>query len=443
MKYCCLFFVLLLTMSCSSKVRTVFCGSVLLDDATYCYNLTLRGVDSSYQLKSSSDGRFHVVIPSGSPYFYLEGMWQHKDGSRYVLNSPVYLAEGDSLSINILSGNHNRVDIKTENKINRVFQDFRVYHEKQMAELWDNSPHPNKLVDWTMEYCQQVQQIFKKQNVSAEVAEYLGTWQGLEYINLLKGLQYLYPSDDSFCFPQELIGQSPDLAQILDKVYWKVFPNSSLNIFLYLQNQTKIPEEQLVLLKARFHNLAIQREITQVIVSRFLKRSSYSEENLVRLEKLCEGIQNREEILTQYRKRAFTQSGAVMPDVTFVDINGQQHQLSEFRGKYVYIDLWASWCGPCCQEIPYIEKLKSELNSKQVVFVCISLDKNQSKWKEKMEQLNMTGNQWLDFNGEFAKILNISSIPHFLLYDKEGKLLEYRSMAPSQPALKSKLEQLH
>lgn len=87
--------------------------------------------------------------------------------------------------------------------------------------------------------------------------------------------------------------------------------------------------------------------------------------------------------------------------------------------------------------------MKSELNNKQVVFVCISLDKNQSKWKEKIEQLNMTGNQWLDCNGEFAKIMNISRIPHFLLFDKEGKLLEYRSQAPSHPTLKNKLEQLH
>ena len=443
MKYCFLFFVLLLAMSCRSNTQTVFCGSVLLDDVTYCNSLILRGIDSSYQLKPSSDGRFHVVIPSSSPYFYLEGMWQREDGSRYVLNTPVYLLEKDSLSIRIFSRDSNRVDIDTENKINRVIQNFRECHEKQMSELWNNAPHPDKLVDWTMEYCQRIDQIFKKQKVSVEVAEYLETWKGLEYINLLKGLQYLYPSCDSYCFPQKLIDQTPDIAQILDKDYWKVFPNSSLNIFLYLQDQVKGPEEQLALLKARFHNPSIQKEITQTIVSRFLKRTPYSAENVVRLEKLCEGLQDKEEILAQYQKRAFTQPGSVIPAVTFVDINGKQRQLSDFKGKYIYIDLWASWCGPCCQEVPYIQKLKSELNNKQVVFVCISLDKNQSKWKEKIEQLNMTGNQWLDCNGEFAKIMNISRIPHFLLFDKEGKLLEYRSQAPSHPTLKNKLEQLH
>ena len=57
---------------------------------------------------------------------------------------------------------------------------------------------------------------------------------------------------------------------------------------------------------------------------------------------------------------------------------------AQFRGKYVYIDLWASWCVPCCREVPHLQKLEKELENKDVVFLSISIDQNPSAWKKKM-----------------------------------------------------------
>lgn len=51
------------------------------------------------------------------------------------------------------------------------------------------------------------------------------------------------------------------------------------------------------------------------------------------------------------------------------DVDGKMHKLTDFLGKYLYIDLWASWCGPCCQEVPYLQKLEKQLNNPMVEFI--------------------------------------------------------------------------
>ena len=113
------------------------------------------------------------------------------------------------------------------------------------------------------------------------------------------------------------------------------------------------------------------------------------------------------------------------------------------RGKYVYIDLWASWCVPCCREVPHLQKLEKELENKDVVFLSISIDQKVEAWKKKMADLQVHGNQWHDSEGTLGKALNVKGIPFFLIYDKEGKLYMYNAPRPSMGlALKELLEGL-
>ena len=92
--------------------------------------------------------------------------------------------------------------------------------------------------------------------------------------------------------------------------------------------------------------------------------------------------------------------------------------------------------------MPTLQKLEKELNNPHVVFLSISLDKNKEQWRKKMEQLNMSGNQWIVTGDEFSDKMNIKSIPHFLLHDKEGKLIEYRAPQPSKSILRHQLSRL-
>ena len=141
--------------------------------------------------------------------------------------------------------------------------------------------------------------------------------------------------------------------------------------------------------------------------------------------------------------------GYTLPFQTFAykDVNGKEYKFSDFKGKYLYIDVWATWCAPCKKEIPYINKLEKEFHGKDIQFVSISMDKRNDydKWKKFVKDEELTGVQLIsesDFNTRIVKDYKINTIPRFLLFDKEGKIVDAKALRPSNPKLKIQLEKL-
>ena len=109
----------------------------------------------------------------------------------------------------------------------------------------------------------------------------------------------------------------------------------------------------------------------------------------------------------------------------------------------MYVDMWASWCGPCCKEVPFLQQLEKELNNDDVVFVSVSSDRDEQAWRNKMAELKMHGNQLLDVDNTLGDALNVKGIPFFVIYDKEGNLHTYGALRPSTGTrLRSVLEGL-
>lgn len=134
-------------------------------------------------------------------------------------------------------------------------------------------------------------------------------------------------------------------------------------------------------------------------------------------------------------------------EFTYKDIEGKNVSFSDFRGKIVYIDAWATWCGPCRAEIPSLKKLEKEFHGKDIVFVSISLDKSKDteKWKRFVREKELTGIQLISddaFNTSLARDYKINSIPRFLLFDKEGKIVDANAKRPSNADLRSQLKGL-
>ena len=69
------------------------------------------------------------------------------------------------------------------------------------------------------------------------------------------------------------------------------------------------------------------------------------------------------------------------------------HSLSDYKGKVVVVDVWATWCGPCVKEMPFFKKLKDEFEGKEVVFMGVSVDENKFKWEAYMKKQGLTGVQ--------------------------------------------------
>ncbi len=130
-----------------------------------------------------------------------------------------------------------------------------------------------------------------------------------------------------------------------------------------------------------------------------------------------------------------TASGMKCPDVTFSDIDGKPCRLSDHFGRVLYIDIWATWCGPCCMEIPYVEKLVEHYkNDPRIEFVSISTDSNRKAWEEKVRKDKP---QWAQYvtsaaeNRELSKQWGVASIPRFLIINADGTICNNDAFRPS------------
>ncbi|MBP7939962.1 MAG: AhpC/TSA family protein [Sediminibacterium sp.] len=123
---------------------------------------------------------------------------------------------------------------------------------------------------------------------------------------------------------------------------------------------------------------------------------------------------------------AFGQIGTVLPDFTQNDINGKPFTLSSLRGKYVLVDFWASWCGPCRAENPNIVKAFNQFKTKNFTVLGVSLDQDKAKWLEAIKKDGLAWNHVSDlkyWNNAVAAQFGIQSIPASFLIDPTGKIV--------------------
>lgn len=135
--------------------------------------------------------------------------------------------------------------------------------------------------------------------------------------------------------------------------------------------------------------------------------------------------------------------GKPSPQFGATDVNGKSVALADFRGKYVYIDMWATWCGPCRKEIPFLKKLEEKYEGKDIHFVSISCDLSREAWEKEMAKGTMKGIQLhLNAGDTFMDDYMILGIPHFMLLDKEGNIVDSNTTRPSNPDTVKTLDQL-
>ncbi|WP_256006016.1 TlpA family protein disulfide reductase [Pedobacter deserti] len=133
--------------------------------------------------------------------------------------------------------------------------------------------------------------------------------------------------------------------------------------------------------------------------------------------------------------------------VNYENYAGGTSSLDDFKGKYLFIDVWATWCGPCIYEMPFLDKLEDGYKGKNITFITLSIDKktDRQKWKDYVKEKNLDGVQLLAddaFNSAFIKAYNITGIPRFLIIDPKGNIVSTNAPRPSDPKLKELLDSL-
>ena len=141
-----------------------------------------------------------------------------------------------------------------------------------------------------------------------------------------------------------------------------------------------------------------------------------------------------------------TKTGTPCPDVSFSDPDGKVHQLSEFFGKVLFIDIWATWCGPCCAEIPYIEKHVAHYkDNPNVLFLSISIDSNRQAWLNKLAKDKPQWPQFLCSKEEYellSRQWGITGIPRFVIVNADGTICQSNAFRPSNEFFREKLDEI-
>lgn len=137
-----------------------------------------------------------------------------------------------------------------------------------------------------------------------------------------------------------------------------------------------------------------------------------------------------------YESGRLLAKGAMAPEIAIADLDGNESKVSDLKGKALYIDFWASWCKPCCEEIPHLEKLVQELgDDPDVRCISISIDEDLDSWKKRLEQENPSWPQYIataEGQEAIAGKYQISSIPRFILLDRNGKIITVNAPRPSE-----------
>lgn len=193
-------------------------------------------------------------------------------------------------------------------------------------------------------------------------------------------------------------------------------------------------------LKKAFTNQEIINYFADDFIQQILKDAPEDMDEQLAAYKVCstnpKGYAEADKLYAHYSK---LKKGAPAADFDFYDKAGKKYTLKDFRGKALYIDCWATWCGPCCMEIPHMEKLYAHYkNSKKVELISISLDDSKQKWEKKIAADKPGWRQFIvkgNFKSQLCQNYDIDAIPRFLMFDKRGNIISLDAPRPSDPKI--------
>ena len=378
--------------------------------------LRLKGDVYTGSIPASASGFYELVMVINN------GQWM----------STVYLAAGKKVELMVEFDGSSIVERSTTD--NAALSSLNSLVSTNNRKLWLVSGMSDEELKNIVGDCFTVSDsIIKTAKPSAAVADYIKAWAYTAAQNLYSLIpraqgrevpfakEGIFPSDGNNVFDNEQAILIPSVRQ---QIFAEVVADAGNGL-----------DGMLGVLYDNYKCEAVRAKVADVLVERFLSLYDYAADfdgGLEYLENVVKVYDLSDRFIDDYLKHKAVLVGADFPEkVVLVDANGHKVDFSTFKGKYVYIDLWASWCAPCCKEVPYLQALEKEFEDGDVVFVSISTDSDTEAWKAKMTELDMHGNQLYDRDGTLCGMLNVSSIPFFVIYDKEGKLHTYGALRPS------------
>lgn len=374
-----------------------------------------------------------VAAPSGLYYLYAYNL-----KAPFQTQSPVYIpasemVPGKVIDITVVDNIYLRCGI--DDAANRdIFACARTFvEESRSMSDWAVKADSLQLLGHMRSLINVADSALKASPVTPAVEEFIRLWAYSTASDAFRMVVHLRQRAD-LRTPITTSSFLPEPRTVLDNELAATFGSTTANISRTLRGS--VPE-RLAQLHQQYKCQTIINKVTDALLESYVRSYNYDDGVQPGLDMLADlqkryGVSDR--WARQLRLQMATTPGSPFPaGVKLVDTQGNEVPFSNFLGKWIYIDLWASWCGPCVQQIPYLKELEKQLADAPVNFLSISVDSKKEPWLKKVEALDLHGNQLWDSTGALTKALNISGIPHFLLYSPDGKLHTYKCTRPSQP----------
>lgn len=386
------------------------------------------------------DGSYTGTVPSSAIGFYNLAILRNQS----QLLIPVYIGDAKKAALNVkIDGRSILIEDTPDNHALTSLNNALNAIDRR---LWtENGLNGDQMKELILGYQGALDSLSVIDNISPSVYEYMKVMAFIRAFNAYNSIPRAQQIP-STSIPFSRNDVLPRPKEVLDNDYASLFYATSQ---IVLDELPSLPSllDRLANLYAGYSNNSLRLCVATAIMKDFIFNYDYSSDfdsGLELIKKATDKYGFESVFVDEFMKRKSTVVGSPFPEgVTLVDADGKSVDMAQFKGKYVYVDLWASWCGPCCKEVPHLKRLEKELKNKDVVFVSVSSDTDEQAWKNKMKELDMHGHQYLDKGNTLCEALNVKVIPFFVIYDKAGNLYTYGAMRPSTGArLKDFLERL-
>lgn len=377
---------------------------------------------------------------------------------------PVYVQSGSKVQLNLSYSDATYLTLlrgKLDGN-NKAMIEYSNFCFLKMRDMFKNRPSAVDQIKGVIRpYLEKADAYLEKYAVKNQmVKQYMDVWAMNNYLNGLFSLPgELRRSNKNVELPGDYFAFPKSPASVYNHDVAILHNETFMNVDHYINMLIKEGEgssdnygslkHKYKVLDSLFTNKVLITQIVSGSLNEFirkynLKANTNFEDEQEKFKSLAAYVENekkRAELINSFSNLKYTLKGAKLPDVSFKDVTGKEVNLQSLKGNYIYIDLWASWCVPCIAEIPNLHNLENDYKGKNIAFVSISLDENKKAWRDKMMELKLEGVQLELGDSNYDKLMNVSGIPHFLLYDPAGKLLMYKAPRPSTKEIRTILDQ--
>lgn len=216
-----------------------------------------------------------------------------------------------------------------------------------------------------------------------------------------------------------------------------IIENYRLTSQIFLKNNPKLGIIDFVEEKIKTINSTdIKDQFSIMLIRQMNEKNTNIEKDYLRISKILKADRLKNKLTMRYHSAKTSKEGATSVDFTYENFNGDTTSLENLKGKLLYIDIWATWCGPCIKEMPYLKKLVAEYIGKEIEFVGISIDSENDyeKWRKMVVEKDIGGIQLYNREGldsQFMKAFSVSIIPRFMMIDAKGNIITGNAPRPS------------